>query len=244
MVQQIDKTIAATMRKLKANNFSVVFADNSEVALRTVLDLVPHNAIVGMGDSATVKQIGMVAALESRGTKVIDPTGVKELTISRSKQGVFKQELKRALTCDIFITGCNAVTLDGKLVSTDRVGNRVAGMVFGPDKVILIVGRNKIVRNVDEAVQRIRDVIAPAHAKQKLKKTPCVKTGRCTDCDAPDRICNVTTIIEKKPLYTDVTIVLINEDLGLGWNPLWSKERVNRIRSRYEEVTWAFFTSD
>ena len=71
-----------------------------------------------------------------------------------------------------------------------------------------------------------------------------MKAGKCTDCDAPDRICNVTAIIEKKPLYTDITVVLVNEDLGLGWDPSWSEERVTQIRSRYEEVTWAFFTTD
>ena len=244
MVQEIDEKIAVTMRELETNNFSVVLADSSEAVLSKVLDLIPHHAVVGMGDSATVKQIGLIEALESRGTKVIDPTGDRELSISKSNQGLFKQELRKAMTTDIFVTGCNAVTLDGKLINTDRVGNRVAGMIFGPEKVILIVGRNKIVRDVDEALQRIRNLIAPAHAKQKLKKTPCVKTGKCTECDAPDRICNVTTIIEKKPLYTDITVVLVNEDLGLGWDPSWPEERVSRIRSQYEEVTWAFFTTD
>jgi L-lactate utilization protein LutB len=244
MVQQIDEKIAVAWRELEANNFNVVLADSSEVALRAVLDLIPQDAVVGIGDSATVKQIGLFEALESRGTKAIDPTGVRELTMSRSKQAEFKQELKRSLTGDIFVTGCNAVTLDGKLVNTDRAGNRVAGMIFGPDRVMLIAGRNKIVRDVDEALQRIKNLIAPAHAKQKLKKTPCIKTGKCTECDAPDRICNVTTIIEKKPLYTDITIVLVNEDLGLGWDPSWPEERVSPIRSRYEDVTWPFFTTD
>lgn len=244
MVKQLSEDIATTVRALEANGFRVVLADSSEAALTAALNLIPHDALVGIGDSASVKQIGLARALEDRGTKVIDPTGNRELTQSKSKQAIFRQEVKKIFACDTFVTSCNAVTCDGKLVSTDRVGSRVAAMIFGPEKVLLVVSRNKIVRDVEEALRRIKDIIAPAHAKQKLKKTPCVKTGKCTECDAPDRICNVTVIVEKKPLYTDITVVLVNEDLGLGWDPLWSQERINRIRARYEEVTWPFFITE
>ena len=132
------------------------------------------------------------------------------------------------------------MTEDGKIVSIDRVGNRVAATIFGAPKVILIVGRNKIVKDADEAIYRIKNVIAPAHAKRKGRKTPCAVTGKCSDCDSPDRICGVTVILEKKPLSTDLSVILIDEDLGLGWDPAWDERRIDEIRSNYYQNTWVF----
>jgi len=150
---------------------------------------------------------------------------------------------KEIFTCDVLITGTNAITTDGKLVNIDAVGNRVAAMIFGPKKVIIVVGRNKIVKDVKEALHRIKNVIAPYHAKTKDFATPCAQTGKCSDCSSNRRICSVTTIMEKKPWRTDITIVLIDEDLGLSWDEKWSTERIARIKSDYEKVTWVFASS-
>jgi len=100
-------------------------------------------------------------------------------------------------------------------------------------KVILLIGKNKIVRDVDEAFDRIKNVIAPYHAKYIGLDTPCAKAGKCCDCDSPQRICNITTVISKKPPAVDFTIVLVDEDLGLGWDPDWPEKRREKIASAY-----------
>jgi hypothetical protein len=146
----------------------------------------------------------------------------------------FMDVAKVALRTDVFLTGCNAVTKDGKIVSIDYTGNRVVGTIFGVPKAILVVGRNKIVNDIDEAIYRIKNVIAPAHAKQRRRNTPCAKTGKCTDCNSRDRICNVTVTLEKKPSYTDISIIIINQDLGLSWDLSWDRERINKIKFYYQ----------
>jgi hypothetical protein len=110
--------------------------------------------------------------------------------------------------------------VDGKIVNVDATGNRVGGMMFGPRKVVVVVGVNKIVENVERALERIRNVAAPLNAKRIWEERgwellPCVKAGICIDCNAENRICNVTNIIEKKPRAIDITIVIVGEKLGL-----------------------------
>ena len=134
----------------------------------------------------------------------------------------------------------NAVTKDGKIVSIDSTGNRVAAMIHSANRVILTISRNKIVEDVDEAIYRIKNVIAPAHAKRKGRSTPCTKTGKCTDCNSPDRICNITVILEKNSKTIDLSVVLINEDLGLRWSPDYEEERINEIWAKYSEQIWSF----
>ena len=125
------------------------------------------------------------------------------------------QRRRQALHADLFITGTNAVTEAGQLVNLDMIGNRVAALTFGPRWVIIVVGRNKIVPDLEEAMLRVKNYVAPANAMRLDKKTPCVKTSFCEECKSPDRICNTWTITEKSFPKGRVKIVLINEDLGL-----------------------------
>ncbi|WP_243113657.1 lactate utilization protein [Desulfofundulus salinus] len=123
--------------------------------------------------------------------------------------------MRRQLTCDLFLTGTNALTLTGCLVNIDATGNRVASMVFGPKKVIIVAGRNKLVEDEEEAIKRIKAYAAPPNARRLNCKTPCVETGFCADCNSPDRICRIITVMERKPRLTDVRVLVVNEDLGL-----------------------------
>jgi len=239
MPSETDNQVEKTLKSLKGNKFDARLASNGETAKKLALDLLPREVVVGIGDSATLRHIGVIKKIEERGTKVVNPF-VKELTVDPKKHPLLLDTLRKTHRCDIFMTSANAVTLNGKVVSVDRAGNRVAGMIFGAPRVILIIGRNKIVGNVEEALDRIRNVIAPTHQKRKERKTPCVKTGKCEDCNAPDRACNVTVILEKCPLLTDLTIILVDEDLGLGWDPSWSEKRIESIRDEYYSATWAF----
>jgi len=185
----------------------------------------------------TLRQIGILDNLKSRGTVTLNPFA-KEVIRNKSKSITRRELTRRISTTDVFIASTNAVTLDGKLVNIDSVGNRVAAMIFGPKNVIIVVGKNKIVKDVEEALYRIKNVIAPYHAKTKKIPTPCAITGKCINCSVVRRICNVITILEKKPRGNDTTVILVNEDLGLSWDESWDPKRINKIKSRYQQVTW------
>ncbi|WP_320041385.1 lactate utilization protein [uncultured Desulfobacter sp.] len=121
---------------------------------------------------------------------------------------------RRSLMADLFITGTNAITQDGHLVNLEMIGNRVAAIMWGPKHVLLIVGRNKICGDLDDAMSRVKDYAAPVNCMKLDKKTPCAKTGVCHDCSSPDRICNYWTITEKSFEQGRIKIILVNEDLG------------------------------
>lgn len=229
MVPKLSKDIEIVLKSLKENSFNPVeFMERAGAATKFVLDMIPLNATVGVAGSTTIRQLGLITRLRERGTRVIDIGKPSRLSID--------ELARRTLRSDILLASSNAVTLDGKLINTDAIGNRVAGMIFGPRRVIVVVGVNKIVRNVDEAMDRIKKIIAPYHSKTKGRRTPCAMDGRCVDCNSAERLCRVTTIIEKKPHFTDIAIVLVGEDLGLGWDPNWPEERRKKMALAYHEA--------
>ena len=223
----MSQDIKTVVRSLKRNNFNPVeFVENTDNATQVVLDMIPIDATVGFGGSTSITQIGVFGPLRERGTTLLDLTAPSE--------SPFDELMRQTLHADVLLTSSNAVTLDGKLVNIDGIGNRVAGMIFGPKKVVVVIGMNKIVHDVNEAIDRIKNVIAPYHARTLGLKTPCTAKLRCTDCKSPGRICNVTTIIDKKPILSDIAIVLVGEDIGLGWDPDWPEDRKERIASVYQ----------
>jgi hypothetical protein len=228
-----------TLKNLLANNFEAKLAEDRDAVKRIVLGSILKDAIIGVGDSATVRQLEIIEELEKKGFRVLNPFS-RELTTDPAKTMVRDNVSRRIFSCDVLMSGTNAVTRDGKLVNIDAVGNRVASMIFGPRRVFIIVGKNKIVKDVDEALHRIKGLIAPFHARTKGFATPCAQTGKCSDCSAPKRICSVTSIIEKKPWRTEISVILVDEDLGLSWDETWPQDRIRRIKSNYEKVTWVF----
>ena len=121
--------------------------------------------------------------------------------------------MRRQLTCDL-LASANAVTLTGMVLNIDGNGNRVASTIFGPQKVILVVGRNKLVSTVEDGLKRIKAYAAPLAAKRLNIEVPCAKTGFCIDCNSPGRICTATVILERKPRLSDVRVLIVNEELG------------------------------
>ncbi len=194
---------------LRKNNFQAEYLETKEKAAERLLELIPAQGTVGVGGSVTIAQLGVLDKLQARGNELLNH-GSKDLTPEQAQEMRIRQQ-----TCDCFLTSTNAVTLDGKLVNEDGTGNRVAAMIFGPSKVIVVAGTNKIVRDVDAALERIEMVEAPLNCMRLNYANPCVKTGYCIDCQSEDRICNVTTIIRKKPRRTDFTVLIVGEDLGL-----------------------------
>jgi hypothetical protein len=126
-----------------------------------------------------------------------------------------KLEIRRQqLVCDLFLTSTNAVTLDGFIVNIDGTGNRTNAMTFGPKKVVIIVGTNKIRKNLDEALDRVSHFAAPLNNKRLNTGNPCTVTGTCAECDSKNRICRVYSTLRRKPGMTDITVVVIGEGFG------------------------------
>jgi hypothetical protein len=242
----MDIVIEQCIAALQLRHIKGIFAESSEEACLKILSLIPRDAVVGIGDSTTIRQMGIPQMLTERGTTVLDAfkrqagkINFKDLQESRLRIQ------KEATISDVFLTGTNALTQDGRVVNVDSSGNRVAGMFWGHPLSIVVVGRNKIVRDLDEAFHRVRNVIAPNHVRirseelgGRKRSTPCVASGECSDCRATDRICNIFTVIEGKPRRTDLNVVIVNEDLGLGWDTSWPRNRVMKIIEKYKEFVW------
>ena len=212
--------------KFERRNIHAVYAPTKEDALSEVIGLIPEGAKVVKGDSMSVDQVGVMEELRKRNrNEVSDPfeRGPDGRTVLQGEER--RRVQKEAFSADVFITGANAVTLDGKIVSTDAVGNRVAPVIFGPDKVILVIGANKIVKDLEGATRRVHEIAAPINAKRHALKhhnvefgeLPCVVTGSCTDCNHDWRICRFTVIIEGSmfPQKGRLNVVLVGEELGI-----------------------------
>jgi hypothetical protein len=198
---------------LEKNNFEAFVAPNPVDVARIVQDqILPQIDVksVSWGDSLTFYESGILEFFKENPAfdliETFDENVPREKIIERRRQ---------ALLADLFFSGTNAVVESGMLVNLDMIGNRVGGIVFGPRWVVIMVGRNKIVTDLEQAMERIKDLAAPANAIRHEQKTPCVKTAYCMDCSSPARICNVWTIHEKSYPKGRIKVILINQDLGL-----------------------------
>ena len=204
--QKCEKVVEA----LEKNGFTAVYCPTSAEARNYILTEAVEARTVGFGGSLSVGDLQVIEPLRESG---------KELLI-HGVHGLSLEErlaiMRRQLTCDLFLTGTNAVTLSGFLVNIDATGNRVAAMFFGPQKVIVVAGRNKLVEgDAMDAMQRVKSWATPPNAKRLNFNTPCARTGFCSNCNSPERLCRVITILERKPRFTDIRVLVVNEDLGL-----------------------------
>ncbi|MDL1980840.1 MAG: lactate utilization protein [Deltaproteobacteria bacterium] len=199
-------------KSLKENNFEVFLVNNSSEAKAIVQkEIFPKTGAksVSWGGSLTFTKTGLYDDIKNNpDLEVLD---VYDKNLSDEEKNKLR---RRALLVDLFITGTNAVTETGSLVNLDMYGNRVSAISFGPKHVVILVGRNKIVPDLERAMFRIKNYAAPVNTMRLDKKTPCARTSCCEDCKSPDRICNTWTITEKSFPKGRIKIVLINEDLG------------------------------
>jgi L-lactate utilization protein LutB len=207
------KRLSEVKKALEDNNFEVFVADNAADASKIVQEeILPRTGAktVSWGGSMTFMATGLYNSIKDNpNLEILD-------TFNKSLSGEETIELRRrSLLVDLFVTGTNAITEMGQLVNLDMIGNRIGGITFGPKHVIILVGRNKIVSDLEDAMYRIKNYVAPTNSMRLDKKTPCVKTSHCEECKSPDRICNTWTITEKSYPKGRVKVVLINEDLGL-----------------------------
>jgi hypothetical protein len=196
---------------LRRNRFEAAFFESREQALAYVLELVPQGSVVGFGDSLTLREIEVYDALAKHGCELINPPAVQDQLSAEEKR-----ELRfGCFTSDVYFCSANAITLDGKVVNIDGIGNRVAPTIFGPRKVVIVAGANKLVNDLDGALARIKTEAAPLHAWRDEYIVPCGHTGVCNECRGPNRMCRVTVIHEGPTKQTETTVIIIGEDLGL-----------------------------
>lgn len=199
----------SVIKALEGNRMSGSYVDTAPEAAQKAMEMISQGASVALGGSMTVVQTGLLAALREAELELID----------RWEEGLDPQELQRrlkaGLNAEVMVSGVNAVTEQGELVFVDASCTRVAPILFGPGKVILLAGCNKIVPNLANAQERIRHYVAPTNAKRLGRKTPCAVDGRCHDCDSPERICNATVVIHKQANAQRLHLILVGEDLGL-----------------------------
>jgi hypothetical protein len=204
-----NETIGAkVVEAFKKNMFSAVYFKTGEEASEFIMSNVQPGDKVGFGGSVTIKNLEIQEKVKSIGAVVLDHG---DTSLSPEEK---METMRGELLSDIFLCSSNAVTLEGELVNVDGVGNRVAAMTFGPKKVIVVVGINKICKDEAAAFQRIEQIAAPKNCKRLSMPNPCTKTGVCNDCKLETRACRVYSIIKRKPMRTDITVVVIGEELG------------------------------
>ena len=199
-----NKVCAALMK----NGFDARYVATGAEARDAVAAAVKPGMRVGLGGSVTLTSIGVPEKVRARGAELLDHA-------APGLSAEQKMDVRRAqLTCDLFLAGSNAVTLDGEIVNVDGGGNRVAALTFGPKKTIVVMGANKIVRDLEEAQERIEMTAAPMNNRRLDRPNPCVKAGFCQDCRQETRICCVYQVLRRKPLYADFTVIIVGEPLG------------------------------
>jgi len=193
---------------LKKHGFDAHFVQDKDAALSLIRSMVAGYETFGFGGSDTTRAMGLDQMLKQDGKIIYDHL---QPGLSREQNLEIRLQQQR---CDCFFCSANAVSVTGEVVNVDGVGNRTNGMSFGPKKVILIAGINKITPDLESAIKRVREIAGPMRAKSLGMETPCAETGICSDCNVPQRICRITTILHRKPMLTDVSVIIINESLG------------------------------
>ena len=187
-----------------------IYCDSREQAVDEILKMIPEGSLVGLGGSESIIEAGLVDALRKMDIRLLD----------RYKEGITTEEVNQmrheGLNSDVYIASSNAVTVDGKLVNIDGTGNRVAAMIFGPSKVILLVGMNKVVKTLDDALSRVKNYTAPLNSVRVNIQTPCFHQGYCNDphCHPPNRICSQIVIHENSMDLDRIMVVFVGEELG------------------------------
>ncbi len=204
----IEEKIKRTKAALEKNNYQVFVVESSEEAVDKLKEIIEKGSIVSVGGSMTIIEAGVLELLRNGDYNFLD----------RYKEGLTGEEMgklfRECFFADYYISSSNAITEGGELVNLDGNGNRVAAMTFGPKKVVVVAGVNKIVKSLDEAYARVRNQAAPMNTKRLSKRTPCTTVGKCMDCDSPERICNHYVVTYRQNAPGRGIIILIKQDMG------------------------------
>lgn len=195
------------IKNFKSRNIDVTFIETLEEVRDRIIDLIPIDCSVGVGNSKTLKEAKISKLLRERGNIVFDKTLAK----SNVESELIK---KKSLLSDWYITGTNAISKEGFLVNIDHSGNRVAAMIYGPDNVIVVVGKNKICDTLDDAIHRVRNISAPLNAKRAGYNPPCLNLNKCVDCKTDQRVCYNFVILEGQFVKDRMKLFIVNEEVG------------------------------
>lgn len=204
----LDLKIKRTIEALGKNNMEAFYVDTLSDLHKMIKEIVPEKSVVSVGGSRTLFETGIMDLLRDGTYEFLD----------RYKEGLTPSDIKQlyrdSFSADAYFTSTNALTESGELYNVDGTGNRVASMIYGPDTVIVICGINKIVKNLDEAIDRNRRIAAPINAKRLNRNTPCAVTGLCSDCNSPDRICNDYVVIRRQGLKDRIKVIIVGNEYG------------------------------
>lgn len=204
-----EQKILRTIKALENNNMNGYYVKSREELFSKIDEIVKENALVTCGGSTTLFEAGVIDYLRKSDRYEF---------MDRYKEGITEVDIvrmyKKAFTSDAYFSSTNAITEAGELYNVDGTGNRVAAMLYGPEKVIVICGVNKIVNDIDAAIERNKQFAAPINAKRLNRNTPCAKVGYCMECKSEDRICNEYTIIRRQKLKDRLHVIFLNEELG------------------------------
>ncbi|PRX34704.1 YkgG family uncharacterized protein [Orenia metallireducens] len=203
-----DLQIRRLLDNISDNNMQGFYVKTRKELLTKVNELIPKGSVVGVGDSMTLFETGIIDLLRQKDYIFLDKY---QENLTRTEKDQLYSDV---FSADSFLCSTNAITEEGELYNIDGYGNRVAAMIFGPKQVIIVAGKNKIVKDLEEAKNRVKNIAAPIDAKRLNKNTPCTKVGYCVDCNSKDRICNNITIIKKQLKKDRIKIIIVDENLG------------------------------
>ena len=195
------------VKNLRKRHFEAHYCETGAEALEKALSLIPEGETVGWGGATSAEQIGLLQCLRTGPYQAID----RDTAGSPEERTAM---MRRCLLADTFITGANAISLEGEMVNIDGMGNRVAAICYGPKSIVVIAGMNKVVDTVEDAVRRTRTVAAPMNKQRFPAETPCLVTGSCADCNVPGCICNQIVITRNCRPAGRIKIILVGESLG------------------------------
>lgn len=202
-----EKRAKVLLKNLHSHHFEAYYCPDSASALEKALELIPKGASIGWGGATSAEEMGLLNALRSGEYRAIDRDTAKT---AQERQEMMRQ----CLMTDFFITGANALSLDGQMVNVDGVGNRVAAIVYGPQNVLVIAGMNKVMDTLEAAVTRTRTVAAPINMQRFGLETPCNATGVCADFKSSSCICNQLLITRNSKPAGRIKVILVGEELG------------------------------
>lgn len=206
-----EKHIEGLIKAINSNNMTGIYAKDRQDALYEILKIIPKRATVSHGGSYTLTELKIGEILQKEGFRYSKPIRAgRAMNSLQTKKSWLKD-----FSCDVYLTSVNAVTLKGELIVLDAFGNRAACMLFGPGKVIVVAGKNKIVENLESGIERIKTYVAPIHARRRGWDVPCAKTAKCTDCRSQERICNKLAVLQRETEENRVVVIIVGEDLGI-----------------------------
>ncbi len=207
---QMECRAADLIKKMEKRGFTAVYAPTGEEAKKMVLELIPAEGLVGLLGSQTMNQIGVYAHLRESGRELVDHA-VQTKGMSPEEADDYRRRIFGAQT---MLASANAVDAEGRLYNIDGVGNRVASMIYGPKKVVLAIGLNKLAATPEAAWHRARQVASPQNNKRIGLPNPCVKSGRCHDCQLESSICNYFSVIDRSKPVGRINVDQIGDWLG------------------------------